>query len=167
MNIYNIHVKNINEFILYSTLIISIILICHTFIIESYQDQIVLNINTNQNQNNPKNYSESGILQGKIEFIGMDCPPFNKKEVPPCSGPISNLSITAYTDDNEKKMVATTKTDSNGNYQIILNSGNYLIYTSLISPNTLDVTKANIYDHITIQQNETIIKNYNIDTKIR
>lgn len=159
--------KNTNEFILYSMLIISILLICHIFIIESYQEQIVLDNNNNQNQNNPKNYSESGTLEGKIEFIGMDCPPFSKKEIPPCSGPISNLSITAYTDDNEKKMVATTKTDSNGNYQIILNPGNYLIYASSISPNTIDVTKANIYDQITIQQNETIIKNYNIDTKIR
>jgi hypothetical protein len=159
-------VKNTNEFLFYSVLLISILLIYYTFITKSYEEQVVADTNTYKNQND-HNYSDSGILEGTIEFIGMDCPPFSKQEVPPCSGPFPNLTITLYTNYNEKKIVATTKTDSNGNYQIILKPGKYLIYTSLESPNTIDITKANIYDHITIQKSETITKNYDIDTKIR
>lgn len=123
--------------------------------------------NTYKNQNSHKNYSDSGILQGAVNFIGLECPPFSKQEVPPCSGPYPNFTITVYTDDNKKEMVTTTQTDSNGNYQIILKPGKYSIYSSLESPNTIDIGKANIYDNITIQKNQTITKNYNIDTKIR
>jgi hypothetical protein len=124
-------------------------------------------IDTYQNQNDHKNYSDSGILQGTINFIGLECPPFNRQEVPPCSGPYPNFNITVYTDDNEKEIVATTQTDSNGNYQIALKPGKYLIYASLESPNIMNIEKANVHEYITIQTNETITKNYNIDTKIR
>ena len=159
--------KNPNGFILYSVLLVSILLICNTFIINTYEEEIVMSdTNTYKNQNDHKNYSDSGI-KGTINFIGLECPPFSKQKVPPCSGPYPNYTITVYTDDKEKKMVTTTQTDSNGNYRIILKPGKYLIYSSLESPNTIDVTKANVYEHITIQKNETITKNYDIDTKIR
>lgn len=160
--------KNPNGFILYSVLLVSILLICDTFIIDTYEEEIVVmsDIDIYKNQNDHKNYSDSGI-KGTINFIGLECPPFSKQEVPPCSGPYPNFTIAAYTYDKEKKMVATTQTDSNGNYHIILKPGKYLIYSSLESPNRIDITKANVYEHITIQKNETITKNYDIDTKIR
>ena len=159
--------NNTNGFILYSVLVVSILLICYTFIIDTYPEQIVSDINIDKNQNDQKNYTDSGILQGIINFVGADCPPFSKKQTPPCSGPYPNFTIAIYSDDNEKKMVATTQTDSNGNYHIMLKPGKYLIYASSDSPSTIDITKANVYEHITIQRNETITKNFDIDTKIR
>lgn len=158
--------KKTKGFVLYSVLLLSLLLICYTFIIDTYEEGIMSDINIYENQNDHKKYSGSGI-QGIINFIGLECPPFSKKQTPPCSGPYPDLPISIYTGDNEKKMVATTQTDSNGNYHIILKPGKYLIYSSLESPSTIDITKANVYEHITIQINETITKNYNIDTKIR
>jgi len=161
-------VKNTKNFVLYGVLTLSLLLICYAFIIDTYEERIVSSGNIYENQNDYKNYSDSGI-QGIINFIGSDCPPFSKKQTPPCSGPYPDLPISIYTDDNEKKMVATTHTDSNGSYNIILKPGKYIIYSSSESvlPKTIDITKANVYEHITIPKNETITKNYDIDTKIR
>jgi len=161
-------VKNTKNFVLYGVLTLSLVLICYTFIIDTYEERIVSSGNIYENQTDYKNYSDSGI-QGIINFIGSDCPPFSKKQTPPCSGPYPDLPISIYTDDNEKKMVATTHTDSNGSYNIILKPGKYIIYSSSESvlPKTIDITKANVYEHITIPKNETITKNYDIDTKIR
>jgi hypothetical protein len=159
--------RNTNGIFLYSLLLISILVSCYIFITDAFGEGVVSDININNNQSYHKNNSDFGMIVGIIEFIGMDCPPISKKEVPPCSGPFPNLPIIAYTDDNEKKIAATTKTDSNGNYQIILKPGNYLIYASLESPSRLDIAKANIYEHITILRNEKITKNFDIDTKIR
>jgi hypothetical protein len=142
-------------------------LICYTFIINTYEEEGMSDINTYKNQNGHKNYSDSGILQGTINFIGLECPSFNRQEIPPCSGPYPNFIIRVYAHDNEKEIVATTQTDSNGIYQIILKPGKYLIYSSLESSSTIDIGKANVYEYITIRKNETITKNYNIDAKIR
>ena len=160
--------KNLNGFVLYSVLIICLLVICYTFIIDTYEEEIVSNSNIYENQNVHTNYSDSGI-QGLVKFVGSDCPPFSKKQTPPCSGPYPDLSILIYTDENEKKIIATTQTDSNGNYHIILKPGKYIIYSSSESllPSTIDITKANIYEHIIIPKNKTITKNYDIDTGIR
>ena len=160
--------KNTKGFVFYSVLILSLLLICYTFNIDTYEEGIVSNGNIYEKQNDHKNYSDSGI-QGTINFVGSDCPPFSKKQTPPCSGPYPDLPISIYTDDNEKKRIATTHTDSNGNYHIILKPGKYIIYSSSESllPGTIDITTANVYEHIKILRNETITKNYDIDTKIR
>ena len=159
--------RNTNGIFLYSLLLISILFSCYIFITDAFDEVVVSDTNIHKNQSLPKNNPDSGIIEGTIEFIGMDCPPFAKKEVPPCYGGLPNLTIIAYTDDNEKEIAATTKTDSNGNYQIILKPGNYILYASWESPRGLDIAKANIYQHITIHKNEKISKNFDIDTKIR
>ena len=158
--------RNTNRIFLYSLLLISILFSCYIFITDAFDEVVVSDTNIYKNQSYNNNNSDFGMIVGTIEFIGMDCSPISKK-VPPCSGPFPNLPIAAYTDDNEKKIVTTTKTDTNGNYQIILKPGNYLIYASLESPSRLDIAKANIYEHITIQRNEKITENFDIDTKIR
>ena len=159
--------RNTNGILLYSLLLISILFSCYIFITDAFDEVVVSDINIHKNQSLPKDNSDFGVIEGIIEFIGMECPPFGKKEVPPCSGGLPNVTIIAYTDDNEKEIAATTKTDSNGNYQIILKPGNYILYASLESPRGLDTAKANIYQHITINKNEKISKNFDIDTKIR
>lgn len=159
--------RNTNGSLLYSLFLTSIFFSCYIFISDAFDQIVVSDTNIRENQSQAKNDSDFGVIEGTIQFIGIECPPFGQKEVPPCSGAFANLIVTAYTDDNEKKMAATTRTDLNGSYQITLKPGNYIIYASLESPSRLDIAKSNIYQQITIHRNEKISKNFDIDTKIR
>lgn len=68
-------------------------------------------------------------LEGMVKFIGKPCIPDDKFfSVPPCSGPYPNYDIKIYNQDT-KKLVLKTKTESKGNFKAILEPGEYVIYT--------------------------------------
>jgi hypothetical protein len=105
----------------------------------------------------------SGSLKGRIYFKGSPCNPKTNIKVPPCDGLYPNYEIAAYTADG-KTIVSKTKTDTNGNYTMLLIPGNYIIYTKAgISSSGLNVRANNF----TIEVDKVTILNLFIDTGMR
>ena len=77
--------------------------------------------------------TNSWNLEGKVFFKGSSCNPSSTFfKVPPCTGPYPNYEVNIYSNNNnnsEKTLIATTKTDADGNYRILLEPGQYVIYT--------------------------------------
>jgi hypothetical protein len=121
--------------------------------------------NTNQTYNNPINYKFMNIaiemksgLNGTVYFMGLECPPTGDKKTPPCSGPYPNYEILVY-DEGGNNVIAKTKTNDKGEYFILLEPKNYVIYTQAGISNQSNL--------ITIKENEITNKNLTIDKGIR
>lgn len=78
--------------------------------------------------------TNSWNLEGKVCFKGSPCNPSSTFfKVPPCTGPYPNYEVNIYSNNNNNNsnntLIATTKTDADGNYRILLEPGKYVIYT--------------------------------------
>ena len=105
----------------------------------------------------------TGILRGTVILSPLTsvCSPTGD---PPCSRPYENYEFEIYSKDG-KTIISKITTDENGKYEIILNQGNYAIYTkqSLIFDkiNWSEPTK------ISIENNQTLVIDIHVDTGIR
>ena len=58
-------------------------------------------------------------------FVGKPCPP--SRTGPPCDGPYPNYEVVIYEKD-EKNIVNKIMTDDQGNFEVQLPVGNYLVF---------------------------------------
>lgn len=111
--------------------------------------------------------TNSWNLEGKVFFKGSPCNPSSPFfKVPPCTGPYPNYEVNIYSDNDsnnsKKTLIATTKTDADGNYRILLEPGQYVIYIKAGKfPYNI---KANSF---TIEEGKTTMLDLTIDTGIR
>jgi hypothetical protein len=111
--------------------------------------------------------TNSWNLEGKVFFKGSPCNPSSTFfKVPPCTGPYPNYEVNIYSDNSnnnsKKTLIATTKTDVNGNYRILLEPGQYVIYTKA------GKFPANINSNIfMIEEGKITTLDLTIDTGIR
>ena len=66
-----------------------------------------------------------GVVEGVVYFVGKPCPP--SKVGPPCDGPYPNYEVIIYEDDG-KSIVDKIMTDDQGNFEIQLSVGDYLVF---------------------------------------
>jgi hypothetical protein len=81
--------------------------------------------------------AEQWNLEGNVYFRGNPCPPSAFSTTPPCSGLYPNYEIVIYSEDG-KTVASKAKTDANGNFKTLLNTGNYIIKTRA-GPSSTDV----------------------------
>lgn len=126
----------------------------------SYSNKTV--VSNNQSQSSPQLSKEHWNLQGVVYFVGKPCSPNTSSfSVPPCSGPYPNYEITIYAQDG-KTVVSKIKTDSNGNFETLLNPGTYVIFTTVSTGISPSSQKSNQFK---IEQGKiTVLPTLTIDT---
>jgi len=113
------------------------------------------------NELSTQDTSQSGILQGKVSFIGLACPG-DQQNSPPCSGPYTNYEIIVYGED-AKSLAKKVMTDDNGNYKTELVPGNYVIYVPVFQFGAIE----EIPNQITIESSKSFQFDISIDSGIR
>ena len=101
----------------------------------------------------------SGLIEGKVKFVGVPCGPDGPTQVPPCSGPYPNYEILVYAADGVT-LETRIRSDKVGKYKIDLIPGNYIIYL----PSGPNVKKKNL---VKVMSGKTTKLDLVIDVGIR
>ncbi|UCC71524.1 MAG: hypothetical protein JSV86_14180 [Gemmatimonadota bacterium] len=103
---------------------------------------------------------DMGVLEGRVHLVGLPCPP-NSLQRPPCDGPYPNYEVVVH-DSNGQSVVAQTRTDDQGFYDVVLKQGEYVIFT------TQGLSEPFTETHrFTIVAGKITVLNLTIDTGIR
>jgi len=66
-----------------------------------------------------------GIVEGTVYFVGKPCP--SSRLGPPCDGPYPNYEVIIY-ENNGKGIVNKVMTDDEGNFEVQLPVGDYVVF---------------------------------------